>query len=157
MTLGHNIVADRWAGASNPEPHPDSHPTHMHTRKVSKTLIFPLFDSIITDGPTDRRTQVSTDEQNNGPTDRRKDKASYRVACPQLKRREHRQIGYKHRNGGWNHTQASYAEVKPVYRLTSMIDFSFPTFSAFLYFILLLLTAYRKAGGSINDIGMQWT
>ena len=104
-----------------------------------------------------RRTKVSTDQQTNGPTDRRKDKASYRVACPQLKRREHRQIGYKHGNGGWNHTQTTHAKVKPVYRLTSMIDFSFPTFSAFLYFILLLLTAYRKAGGSINDIGMQWT
>jgi len=38
-------------------------------------LIFPLFDSITsTDGPT------------NGRTDGRTDKASYRVACPQLKR-----------------------------------------------------------------------
>ena len=34
-----------------------------------------------TDGPMDRRTDGPT----NGPTDRRTDKASYRVACPQLK------------------------------------------------------------------------
>ena len=46
-------VADGWAGA--------------------EMRVFPLFDSIITDGPTD------------GRTDRRTDKASYRVACPQLK------------------------------------------------------------------------
>ena len=39
--------------------------------------VFPLSNSIITDGPTDGRT--------NGPTDQRTDKASYRVACPQLK------------------------------------------------------------------------
>merc|ERR1712042_184451 len=69
-TRGHNIVADGWAGASNPHPNPNSHPhTHKRTQKVSKTLVFPLFDSISTDGPTDQRT----------------DKASYRVACPQLK------------------------------------------------------------------------
>ena len=33
---GHNIVADGWAGASNPHPHPNIH----HTQKVSKTLFF---------------------------------------------------------------------------------------------------------------------
>ena len=42
-------VADGWAGA--------------------EIAVFPLFNSSVTDGPTDRRT----------------DKASYRVACPQLK------------------------------------------------------------------------
>ena len=43
---------------------------HSHTQNASKTLIFELFDSCSqTDGRTD------------GPTD----KASYRVACPQLK------------------------------------------------------------------------
>ena len=75
VTRGHNIVADGWAGAANPHPHPTPHPTHLpihrHTRKASKTLVFPLFDSITsTDGPMNRRT----------------DGASYRVPCPQLKR-----------------------------------------------------------------------
>ena len=51
-------VADGWAGAD------------MH--------ILPLFDSMVTDGPTDRRTD--------GRTVGRTDKASYRVACPQLKK-----------------------------------------------------------------------
>ena len=79
VTRGHNIVADGWAGASNPHPHPNPLPTLKHTQKVSKTLVFPLFNSItMTDGPTDQRT--------NGPTDQRTDKASYRVSCPQLKR-----------------------------------------------------------------------
>ena len=36
--------------------------------------VFPLFDSI-----------TSTDEPTDRPTDQRTDKASYRVACPQLK------------------------------------------------------------------------
>ena len=42
---------------------------------------FRLFDSMVTDGPTDRPTDGPMD----GPTDGRTDKASYRVACPQLK------------------------------------------------------------------------
>ena len=74
MTRGHNIVADGWAGAANPHPHPMPYPTlfptQTHTQKASKTLVCPLFDSW---SRTDRRT------------DRRTDKASYRVACPQLK------------------------------------------------------------------------
>ena len=45
-----------------------------NTQTYTKTLVFPLFDSItMTDQRTDQRT--------NGRTD----KASYRVACPQLK------------------------------------------------------------------------
>ena len=75
MTRGHNIVADGWAGAANAHPHPMPHPTpfptHTQTRKASKTLIFPLFDSC---PRADQRT------------DRRMDKASYRVACPQLRK-----------------------------------------------------------------------
>ena len=35
MTRGHNIVADRWAGASNPHPHPNPTPTLKHTQKLS--------------------------------------------------------------------------------------------------------------------------
>ena len=58
-----------------PHPHPNPPPTLKHTLKVSKTLVFPLFNSMTTDRRTDRRT------------DGRTDKASYRVACPQLKRR----------------------------------------------------------------------
>ena len=69
VTRGHNIVADGWAGASNPDPHPNSHPTHKHTQKVSKTLVFPLFDSII----TDQRTDGPTDQWTDGPMDRQTD------------------------------------------------------------------------------------
>ena len=49
-----------------PKPHKQ---TYMH-EKYTKCSFFPLFDSIITDGWTDGQT----------------DKASHRVACPQLKR-----------------------------------------------------------------------
>ena len=73
VTRGHNIVADGWAGAYNPHPHPRPPHTHSDTQTIttagSKRRIYALFNSITTDGPTDRRT----------------DKASYRVACPQLK------------------------------------------------------------------------
>ena len=32
VTQGHNIVADGWAGASNPQPHPNTTPLqHTHT------------------------------------------------------------------------------------------------------------------------------
>ena len=77
MTRGHNIVADGWAGASNPHPHPNPPPTLKHTKKISKTLIFTLFNSMTSDGRTNGRTD--------GRTDGLTDKASYRVACPQLK------------------------------------------------------------------------
>ena len=74
----HNIVADRWAGAANPHPHPmplpTPLPTQTHTQIASKTLVFPLLDLC---SWMDQRT----DRQTNGRTD----KASYRVACPQLK------------------------------------------------------------------------
>ena len=63
VTRGHNIVVDGWAGASNPHPHPNTPSTHKHTQKVSKTLIFTLFDSIITDGLTDRLMDGPTDGQ----------------------------------------------------------------------------------------------
>ena len=65
VTRDHNIVADGWAGASNPHPYPNPQPTHKHTQKVSKTLVFPLFDSWVTDqrtdGPTDRPMDQLTD------------------------------------------------------------------------------------------------
>ena len=69
VTRGHNTVADGWAGASNPHPHPNPHPTHKHTQKVSKTLVFPLFDSIIMDGPTDGWTDQRMDQRTDGQTD----------------------------------------------------------------------------------------
>ena len=50
---GNNIVADGWAGASNPDPHPHPHPTHKNNKKLSRMLIFPLFYSVITDQGTD--------------------------------------------------------------------------------------------------------
>ena len=55
-------IADGWAGA--------------------EMRVSPFFDSMVTDGPTDRRT----------------DKASYRVACPQLK--EYFLLSTCH---GWRH------------------------------------------------------
>ena len=66
---GHNNIADGWAGAANTHPHPTPHPTPFPTetpaQKGSKTLVFPLFDSMI--------------------TGRRTEKASHRVAFPQPK------------------------------------------------------------------------
>ena len=50
-------------------PHAPPQPTHI-SKKASKTLVFPLFDSWV------------TDQQINGQMDRWTDKASYRVACP---------------------------------------------------------------------------
>ena len=41
---GHNIVADGWAGASNPHQHPKPHPADKHTQILTETLVFPLFD-----------------------------------------------------------------------------------------------------------------
>ena len=64
VTRGHNIVADGWAGAAKPHPHSRTHPTpfptQTHTRKASKTLVFPLFDSW---SRTDQRTDGRTDGQ----------------------------------------------------------------------------------------------
>ena len=50
-----NIVADGWAGASNPHPNPT--PTHKHSQKVSKTPVFPLFNSITMDQRTNGQTK----------------------------------------------------------------------------------------------------
>ena len=63
----HNIVADGWAGASNPHPYPNPPSILKHIQKVSKTLVFPCFNSMTTDrrtdGPTDGRTDGRTDGQ----------------------------------------------------------------------------------------------
>ena len=73
MTLGHNIVADVWAGAANPIHTQHPLPTQTHTQKASNTLVLPLFNSC-----------PRMDQRTNGPTD----KASYRVAYPTLNRRK---------------------------------------------------------------------
>ena len=81
---GHNIVVDGWAGAYN--LHPYSPPSHArsHTQTImttsSKMRVFTLFESI------------TTDQRNNGPMDQRMDKASYRVACLQLKRHDYESL-----------------------------------------------------------------
>ena len=60
VTWGQNIVADGWAGASSPHPHPMP-PKNTCTQKQSKMFVFPLFDSCVTDQRTDRRTDGPTD------------------------------------------------------------------------------------------------
>ena len=60
MTRGHNIVADGWAGAANPHPHPTPLPKQIIAQKASKTLVFPLFDSNVTDKWMDRQTDGRT-------------------------------------------------------------------------------------------------
>ena len=85
VARGHSIFADGWAGAPNLHPHHNL--THNHTQKVSKMLVSPLYDSIITNGPKDRWIDILTDRRTDGLTDRRTEvqTVSYRVACPQLK------------------------------------------------------------------------
>ena len=46
---------------------------------------FPTF-RLERDGPTDQPTNQPTNQPTDGRTDGRTDKASYRVACPRLKR-----------------------------------------------------------------------
>ena len=83
----HNIVADGWAGASNPHPNPNPHPTYTNINKIYlKRLFFPLFN-LMTPGPTDGRMESWTD------------KASYTVACPQLTRTVARPISSHERMG----------------------------------------------------------
>ena len=63
---GHNIISDGWAGASNPHPHPMPPQQHAYPKKQLKRSFFHFSTrGLRTDGRTD--------------------KASYRVACPQLK------------------------------------------------------------------------
>ena len=57
VTRGHNIVADGWAGAFNPHPRPNPTPSLKHTQKISKTLVFRLFKSMTSNGPTEVRTK----------------------------------------------------------------------------------------------------
>ena len=56
VTRGHNIVADGWAGASNPHPHPTPTP-HLNLHKKYLKCSFFHFPTQLpqTEGPTDRR------------------------------------------------------------------------------------------------------
>ena len=84
MTQGHNIVVDRWAGAPNPQPHSNHSPkpssTHSHTNYTNCSIRSTHFS----------RFQLERDNSNltNRPTDGHTDNPSYRVACPQLKKKE---------------------------------------------------------------------
>ena len=60
---------------------PDTRPSVADGWVRAEMRVFPLFDSMVTDQQMDRRT----DGQMDGRTDGRTNKASYRVACPQLK------------------------------------------------------------------------
>ena len=68
VTRGQNIIADGWAGASNPHLDP-THPPTAHKRQKRSLSYF----STRAHGRMDQRM------------DRRTDKASNRVVCPQLK------------------------------------------------------------------------
>ena len=75
VTLVHNIVADGWVGAANPNPHPTPNPIPLqHKKLLNRSISHFLTRAQWTNGPTDQRI--------NGQTE----KASYSVACPQLKR-----------------------------------------------------------------------
>ena len=78
VTRGHNIVADGWARASNPHPHPNPAHTLKHTQKVFKNAHFSTFWLLI---------HGQTDRLKDGPTDQWMDKSSLRVACLQLQSR----------------------------------------------------------------------
>ena len=82
VTRGYNIVADWWAGAYNPLPHPV---THTRTpNRSSSNLHFLLFDWIILD--------VKTGRQTNGRIDRCMDIGSFRVATLRIKHSKNRSV-----------------------------------------------------------------
>ena len=68
VTRGHNIVADGWAGASNPHPHPM--PPHQHTypKKHLKCSFFHFSTRALR---TDRQADGRTNGQTDGWTDQR--------------------------------------------------------------------------------------
>ena len=74
-TRGHIIVTDGWAGHTTPI-HNLTHPTHTHTQRQSKGQ--PQKCAFSHGSTRSSRTD--------GPADGRTDKASYRVACLQLKK-----------------------------------------------------------------------
>ena len=68
VTRGHNIVADGWAGASNPQPHPNHTPnpsrTHLQTNKQYQLQNHKYaFFAFLT-----RAWQLERDQRTNGRT-----------------------------------------------------------------------------------------
>ena len=60
---GHDIIVDRWAGASNPHPYPNPTPTLKHPQKVSKSCFSHFSTITMMDGQMDRRTDRRMDGQ----------------------------------------------------------------------------------------------
>ena len=50
---GYNIVADGWAGVSNPHPHPKATPPHSQPNTSIYNARFTTFRLVLTDGRTD--------------------------------------------------------------------------------------------------------
>ena len=69
LTLNPNLscgvtISLQIGGQGHPTPMHTPTPTpHTNIQKVSKTLVFPLFDSIITNRPTEQQTNGPTDGQ----------------------------------------------------------------------------------------------
>ena len=90
VTGGHNVLADRWAGASNLHPHPylDPH-TQTYTNKYQERSFSHFW--------------LDHYGQTNQQTDGQMDKASYRVACQQLQR-----PSMLHQGSGWGSKQSKF-------------------------------------------------
>ena len=87
-------ISLRTGGQGQPTPIHTQRPTqppfqHRHIHKKLLKCSFSHFSTRghgPTDGRTDQWTNGPTDQRTNGPTDGRTHKASYRVACPHLKK-----------------------------------------------------------------------
>ena len=62
VTRGHNMVADGWAGAANPHPHPTPSQHRVIHRKLQNAR-FSTFWLVLTNGPMDQRKDGRTDGQ----------------------------------------------------------------------------------------------
>ena len=84
VTRGQNIVADGWAWASNPHPHLTPHPTPFPTQ--THTQQGRIHGHQLRTGGQGRKCAFSHFSTRSPlRTNRRADKASYRVASPRLK------------------------------------------------------------------------
>ena len=59
VTRGHNIVAEGWAGASNPHLHPMP-PTNTHKKHLKRLFFHFSTCALLTDGRTNRQTNGRT-------------------------------------------------------------------------------------------------
>ena len=86
------------AGRGHPTPSftPITPLQYTHTNKTNCSIINTHFSQFQLERNNSSVTDGRLDQQTNGPTDQRTDKASYRVACPQLKRKKQR---IRKRNG----------------------------------------------------------